>query len=172
MDAARAIGMSEREGRETAARGGRDEGFSSWSAAVTLDNTQTAKSAKPNAKPIPSLQDTWHSAKAALHSAQAAMEQAQKVFDLAVIEARTTIAKLDEPWRVSGVARPMKEDKSAPMPLPVGNIRTRGPIGGRCVPETVITGRIFLGTLCLDPFYVAQERFCGEERRVVVYSRS
>ncbi|MGC2410945.1 MAG: hypothetical protein WA441_13380 [Methyloceanibacter sp.] len=95
------------------------------------------------------------------------MEQAHKAFDLAVIEARTAIAALDEPWQVRGVARPLKEDKSAPPPPPVGNIKCRGLISGR-VATSVITGRIFLGEICLDPFYVVQERFCGEERRVVV----
>jgi hypothetical protein len=140
---------------------------------MTLDDTQTAKSTKPDAKPIPSFQETqaadWHSAKAALHSAQAAMEQAHKAFDLAVIEARTAIGKLDEPWQVRGVARPMKEGQPGPPPLPVGNLPCRGAIGGRMAPSAVIAGRIFLGHVCLDPFYVAQERFCGEERRVIAY---
>jgi hypothetical protein len=135
---------------------------------VTLDNIQTAKSTKPNANPIPRLQETHD----AWHSAQAATEQAQNAFDQAVVEARIAIAALDEPWTVSGIVRLVKEDtkQSAPPPPPVGNIKCRGPIGGRVAPsETVITGRIFLGQVCLDPFYVAKERFGGEERRVVVY---
>ncbi len=36
--------------------------------------------------------------------------------------------------------------------------------------ETVITGRVFLGQVCLDPIYICLERFGGEERRVVVYT--
>jgi hypothetical protein len=49
-------------------------------------------------------------------------------------------------------------------------LKCRGAIGGRVPPlETVITGRVFLGKVCLDPIYISLERFGGEERRVVVY---
>ncbi len=75
---------------------------------MTLDNTQTAKSAKPNPEPIPPLQKVHD----VLHSAQAVTKQAQAALDLAVIEVRTAIAALDEPWTVKGVANPVKATKA------------------------------------------------------------
>jgi len=132
---------------------------------VTLDNTQTANSAKPNPEPIPPLQKVHD----VLHSAQAVTKQAQAALDLAVIEVRTAIAALDEPWTVKGVVNPVKATRpSRPPPPPVGNLKCRGAIGGRVAPpETVITGRVFLGEVRLDPIYICLERFGGEERRIV-----
>jgi hypothetical protein len=82
---------------------------------------------------------------------------------------RTAIAALEEPWSVKGVVNPMKDTRPpGPPPSPVGNLKCRGAIGGRVAPsETVITGRVFLGQVCLDPIYICLERFGGEERRIV-----